>query len=160
MKFPFAPESTKEFIDLTSTVSVVSMLTLSFRDLGLSSVEAMISFGRRQCSQQGQNCQTFSGYGMSLMGSMDLSISVILSTSKSANILYADGKGIHFTCHLAENPPWKLEDFSRVGWADSDRATSCSAIWIASISLRSSTEKVCTSKWSRQSLLKCPGFPQ
>ena len=38
-----APESTRKFMDLTSAILVVSMLTFSFRDLGSSLVEAMMS---------------------------------------------------------------------------------------------------------------------
>ena len=87
MKFPVAPESTREFMDLTSTVSVVSMLTFSFRDLGSSSVEAMTSLSGSLRSQRGQNCRISSGFGTSLTCSTGSSISGVLSTDKTANKL-------------------------------------------------------------------------
>ena len=74
-------------MDLTSAVSVVSMLTLSFSDLGSSSAEAMTSFAGRLRSQRGRNSRTGSDFGTSLVGSTDSSISGILSTGKIANRL-------------------------------------------------------------------------
>ena len=105
MKFPVAPESTREFTDLTSAVSVVSMLTLSFRDLGSFSVEAMTSLAGRLRSQRGQNYRAGSGVGTSLGVSTDSSISGILSTGKTENRLWVDDEGVLFTRRLWENPP-------------------------------------------------------
>ena len=87
MKFPVAPESTREFTDLTSAVSVVSMLTFSFRDLGSSSVEAMTSLDGSLRSQCGRNWRVSPGFGTSLTCSTGLSISGVLSTDKTANQL-------------------------------------------------------------------------
>jgi hypothetical protein len=97
------PGVTREFTDLTSTVSVVLMLTLSFRDLGSSSVKAMTSLAGRLRSQRGRNCQTGSGFGTSLGGLTYSSISGILSTDKIANRLWVDNEGVLFTCCL-----WKI----------------------------------------------------
>src|SRR5882762_7149186 len=105
MKLPVAPESTREFKDLTSAVSVVSMLTLSFKDFGSSSVDAMTSLAGRLRSQRGRKTRAGSGFGMSLICSAGSSISGILSTDKIANLLYADGEGVLFTRRLWENPP-------------------------------------------------------
>jgi hypothetical protein len=105
MKLPVAPESTREFTYLTSAVSVVSMLTLSFRDLGLSSIKAMTSLAGRLRSQRGQNCQTGLEINTSLGSLSDLSISGILSTDKIANQLWVDDEGVLFTRCLWENPP-------------------------------------------------------
>ena len=87
MKFPVAPESTREFMDLTSAVSVVSMLTFSFRDLSSSSVEAMMSLSSSLRSQRGRNCRIGSGFCTSVTCSTGSSISGVLSTDKTANQL-------------------------------------------------------------------------
>jgi hypothetical protein len=95
-------------MDLTSAMSVVSMLTLSFSDLGSSSVDAMMSLAGRLRSQRGRNGRGILGVGTSLgfsIGSVDSSISGILSTDKTANRLWVDGEGVLFTRRLWENPP-------------------------------------------------------
>jgi hypothetical protein len=76
-------------MDLVSIVSVVSMLTLSFRDFGSSSVEQMTSLGGRLRSQRGRNCRSGSefGFGTSLMFSTVSFISGILSTDNTENLL-------------------------------------------------------------------------
>ena len=104
MKFPVAPESTRELTDLTSAVSVVSMLTFSFKDLGSFSAEATTSFSRRARSQRGRNCHASSDFGTSLIGSTGSSISGMLSTGKMENWLCADDEGVLFTRRLWENP--------------------------------------------------------
>ena len=86
-KVSVVPESTRELIDLTSAVSVVSILTLSFKDRGSSSVEAMTSFCGSLRSQRGRNVRTGSGFGTSLAFSTGSSISGILSTDRTENRL-------------------------------------------------------------------------
>ena len=103
MKFPVAPESTRELTDLTSAVFMVSMLTFSFKDLGSFSAEAT-SFSGRARSQRGQNCHASSNFSTSLVGSTGSSILGMLSTGKIENRLCADGKGVLFTHRPWENP--------------------------------------------------------
>ena len=73
MNSPVAPESTRDKTDFTSAVSVVSISTLSQRDVGLSSVEAMMSLD--------SNCHSHFGRGFGgFKGNWGLCTSSIVST--------------------------------------------------------------------------------
>src|SRR6202789_4620370 len=109
MNFPVAPESKRALVDLTSPVSVVSMLTLSFKDLlvSWSSREAITSLDGRRLSHLGRN--TRSGFGFSKfcttwIFSTGSSISMISSTGSIENRLLVDNEGVRFTCCRGENP--------------------------------------------------------
>ena len=104
MKTPVAPESTNEFTDLTSAVSIVSTVTFNFKAFDSSSREEMTSRDGSFRSQWGRKCQVGSGFSMSFSFSTVSFISGNMSTGKIEKQLWADGEGILFTCHLSENP--------------------------------------------------------
>ena len=61
MKTPVAPESTNEFMDLTSAVSIVSTVTFNFKAFDSSSREEMTSQDGSFHSQWGRKCWVGSG---------------------------------------------------------------------------------------------------
>ena len=104
MKTPVAPESTNEFMDLTSAISVVLTVTFNFKAFNLSSREEMTSWVGGFHFQLCWKCQTGSGFGTSFSFSMVSSISGNISTVRIEKWLEVDSKSILFTHHLLENP--------------------------------------------------------
>ena len=58
MNFPVAPQSTRADTDFFSAVSVVSISTFNFNNVGFSSVAAMTNLWGRDLSHFGQQVQT------------------------------------------------------------------------------------------------------
>ena len=109
MKTPVAPESTNEFTDLTSAVSVVSTVTFNFKAFDSSSREEMTSRDGSFRSQRGRKCRVGSGFSTSFSVSTVSFISGNMSTGKIEKWLWADSEGVLFTRCLSENPPvWIL----------------------------------------------------
>ena len=104
MKTLVAPESTNEFTDLISAVSIVSTVTFNFKAFDSSSREEMTSQDGSFCSQQGQKCRAGSGVGTSFSFSTVSFISGNISTGKIEKWLWVDSEGILFTHCLLENP--------------------------------------------------------
>ena len=115
MKTPVAPESTNEFTDLTSAISVVSTVTFNFKAFNSSSREEMTSWDGSFRSQWGQKCQAGSGLGTSFSFSMVSFISGIMSTGKIEKRLWAESEGILFT-HLFQKILWFRFFQNEGGW--------------------------------------------
>ena len=108
MKTPVALESTNEFTDFTSAVSVVSTVTFNFKAFDSSSREEMTSWDGSFRSQQGRKCRVGPGFSMSFSFSTVSFISGNMSTGKIEKWLWVDGEGVLFTCRLLENPPVRI----------------------------------------------------
>src|SRR6267378_2879616 len=110
MDSPVAPQSTRDLTVFTSPVSVVSTLTSSFWEVGLSSDVAIISLGGRRLSHRGRNLLVSAGWkgiwGLEFCTALDVSelLFVLISyTGKIEKQLFCN-EGMRFTRCRYENP--------------------------------------------------------
>ena len=156
MKFPVVSESTGNFMDLTSAVLVVSILTFSFRDLGSSSVETMTSLGDSLHSKRGVELldQLRVWYIFDLFNQFICFWYTIYRQNSESIIDRWQG----CTLHLSSLGKSSITDslLAEMAGPGYEAATSSWANLSSSSFCSSSVERFRMSNRSRQFLLKCP----